>query len=200
MTSSNGSIYRVTGPLCGNSPATGEFPSQRPVTRSFAVFFDLRLNKELSTQSICRWFKTPSRSLWRQCNVALLWRQASCRPLRLCNGSDCQWLMKMTEIPTGHVIPQPVATEAIPTFISNNQSQKDAGAGLEAVSLIVNWNKFQINCNENSKLFIQENMFENVVCEMAAILSWPHYIDSLFKPQCAILATVWGSIYPRINR
>ena len=32
--------------LCaGNSPVTGEFPAQRPVTRSFAVSFDLRLNK-----------------------------------------------------------------------------------------------------------------------------------------------------------
>ena len=29
----------------GNSPVTGEFPAQRPVTRSFDVFFDLRLNK-----------------------------------------------------------------------------------------------------------------------------------------------------------
>ena len=31
-----------------NSPVTGEFPSQRPVTRSFEIFFDLRLNKRLS--------------------------------------------------------------------------------------------------------------------------------------------------------
>ena len=32
--------------LCaGNSPVTGEFPAQRPVTRSFDVFFDLRLDK-----------------------------------------------------------------------------------------------------------------------------------------------------------
>ena len=31
--------------LCaGNSPVTGEFPSLRPVTRSFDFFFDLRLN------------------------------------------------------------------------------------------------------------------------------------------------------------
>ena len=29
----------------GNSPVTGEFPAQRPVTRSFDVFFDLRLNE-----------------------------------------------------------------------------------------------------------------------------------------------------------
>ena len=50
MTSSFGNIFRVTDHLCGNSPATGEFPTQRPVTRSFDVFFDLRLNKYLSKQ------------------------------------------------------------------------------------------------------------------------------------------------------
>ena len=55
--------------LCAwNSPATGEFPSQRPVKRSFDVFFDLRPNKRLGKQSIRRWFETQSRSLWRHCN------------------------------------------------------------------------------------------------------------------------------------
>ena len=76
MTSSNGNMFRVTG-FCvenspvtaGKSPVTGEFPSHRPVTRSFHVFFDLRLNKRLSKQSRRRWFETPSRSLWRHCNV-----------------------------------------------------------------------------------------------------------------------------------
>ena len=34
-----------------NSPITGEFPSHRPVTRSFGVFFDLCPNKRLSKQS-----------------------------------------------------------------------------------------------------------------------------------------------------
>ena len=69
MTSSNGNISRVTGPLCaGNSPVTGEFPAQRPVTRSSDVFFDLRLNKRLSKQSLGWWFPTPSRSIWRHCN------------------------------------------------------------------------------------------------------------------------------------
>ena len=35
--------------LCtGNSPVTGKFPSQRPMTRNFVVYFDLRLNKRLS--------------------------------------------------------------------------------------------------------------------------------------------------------
>ena len=40
MTSSNGNIFRVTGPLCGEFTGPGEFPAQRPVTRSFDVFFD----------------------------------------------------------------------------------------------------------------------------------------------------------------
>ena len=35
----------------GNSPVTGEFPSQRPVTRSFDVFSDLLLKKRLSKLS-----------------------------------------------------------------------------------------------------------------------------------------------------
>ena len=53
------------------SAVTGEFPSQKPVTRSFGVFFDLRQNKRLSKQSRRRWFETPSRSLWRHCNVLI---------------------------------------------------------------------------------------------------------------------------------
>ena len=67
MTSSNGNIFRVTGPLCGEFTGPGEFPTQRSVTRSFGVFFDLRLNKRLSKQPWGWWFETPSWSLWRQC-------------------------------------------------------------------------------------------------------------------------------------
>ena len=69
MTSSNGNIFRVTGPLCGEFTGPGEFPTQRPVTRSFDVFFDLRLNKPLSKQSWGWWFETLLRSLWRHRNV-----------------------------------------------------------------------------------------------------------------------------------
>ena len=57
MTSSNGTIFRSRW-----------IPAQRPVTRSFDVFFDLRLNKRLSKQPWGWWFETPSWSLWRQCN------------------------------------------------------------------------------------------------------------------------------------
>ena len=68
MTSSNGNIFRVTGLCVGNLPVTGEFPTQRPVTRSFDVFFDLRLNKRLSKQWWGWWVETPSSPLWRRCN------------------------------------------------------------------------------------------------------------------------------------
>ena len=50
-------------------PIIGEFPAQRLVKRNFDVFFDLNLNQQLSQQWRRRWFETPSRSLWRHCNV-----------------------------------------------------------------------------------------------------------------------------------
>ena len=69
--------------LCaGNSLVTTEFPSQRPVMRSFDVFFDLRLNKRLSKQSGSWWFETPSRSFSRQCNI---------RPKRAFTGYISHW-------------------------------------------------------------------------------------------------------------
>ena len=55
--------------LC-DSPSSGEFPSKRPMTRSFDVFFDLRLNKRLSKQSRRRWFERPSHLLWCHSNAA----------------------------------------------------------------------------------------------------------------------------------
>ena len=51
----------------------GEFHTQRPVTRSFDVFFDLRPNKRLSKQSWGWWFETLSCSWWRHrngCNIS----------------------------------------------------------------------------------------------------------------------------------
>ena len=98
--------------LCvGNSPVTGEFPSQRPVTHSFDVFFDLSLSKRSSKQSGCQLIEIPSCSLWWQSNV--------------------KW---------------------------------------------------------NSYIFVQENAFENIVCEMAAILfpSVEIRTDMEFKVTCLL--------------
>ena len=69
MTSSNGNIFHVTGPLCGEFTGDLWNPSHRPVTRSFDAFLDLRLNKRLSKHPIHHWFEAPSRSLEHHCNA-----------------------------------------------------------------------------------------------------------------------------------
>ena len=56
----------------GNWPVPGEFPTQRPVTRSFDAYFDLRPNKRLSKQSWGWWFETQSRPLWRHRNYFMV--------------------------------------------------------------------------------------------------------------------------------
>ena len=70
--------FSVLLALCaGNSTVSGEFPSQRPVTRSFDVFFDLRLDKRLSKQSWGWWFETPS---WEIAFENVKWKMATILP------------------------------------------------------------------------------------------------------------------------
>ena len=78
-----GNIFRVPGPLCGEFIGPGEFPTQRPVTRNFDVFFDLRLNKRLNKQPRGWSFETPSWSVWRHCNVVGRGEQHDTRKYRL---------------------------------------------------------------------------------------------------------------------
>ena len=66
MTSSNGNFSVLISLGEGNPSVTGEFPSQRLVTRSFDVFFDQRLNKQW-------WSDTPSRSFVRHWNDYFWW-------------------------------------------------------------------------------------------------------------------------------
>ena len=62
-------IFSMLLALCaGNSLVTGEFPTQRPVTRSFDVSFHLHPNKCLCKQLKHQWFETPSSSLLHHCN------------------------------------------------------------------------------------------------------------------------------------
>ena len=63
----------------GNSPVPGEFPTQRPVTRRFDVYFDLRPNKRLSKQSWVWWFETLSRPLWRHRNAQFTYTVKYCQ-------------------------------------------------------------------------------------------------------------------------
>ena len=92
MTSSNGNIFRVTGPLCGEFAGLGEFPTQRPVTRSFDVFFDLRLNKRLSKQPLGWWFETPAWSLWRHRNAIMVCLELANDEIAYGTGRQCHYL------------------------------------------------------------------------------------------------------------
>ena len=73
MTSSDGIIFRVTGHLYGEFTGPRWIPTQRPVKRSFDVYFDLRPNKRLSKQPWGWLFETPSRPLWRHRNALITW-------------------------------------------------------------------------------------------------------------------------------
>ena len=76
-------FFALLAICAGNSPVPGEFPAQRPLTRSFDVFFDQRLDKRLSKQSWGWWFETLSLPLWRHRNtlwsfhVILTWNNVS---------------------------------------------------------------------------------------------------------------------------
>ena len=90
MMSSNGNIFRVTGHLCGEFTGPGEFPAQRPVTRSFDVSFDLHPNKRLSKQWWGWWLETPSCPLWRHRNAR--WHMAKAPPPGQVNMNSVVWL------------------------------------------------------------------------------------------------------------
>ena len=62
-------IFSALLAICaGNSPVTGEFPAQRPVTGSLMFSLICTGNKRSSKQSRGWWFETPSCPLWRHCN------------------------------------------------------------------------------------------------------------------------------------
>ena len=60
----------------GNSPIIREFPSQRPVTRSFDVFFDLRLNKRL-TLSVSNIKTNVSRNFHEVFRISPAWKKVT---------------------------------------------------------------------------------------------------------------------------
>ena len=70
MTSSNGNIFRVTGPLCGEFIGHRWIPHHKGQWRG-ALMFSLicaRTNGWENTRDE-KWFERPSHSLWRHCNV-----------------------------------------------------------------------------------------------------------------------------------
>ena len=90
----------------GNPPVTGGFPSQRPVTRSFDAFFDVRLKKRLYSER-------PRGAGFRSVNPAERWRENPARALARAGFSqhlECG-IHRSESSPEGSfaLIPRPVA-------------------------------------------------------------------------------------------
>ena len=95
----------------GNSPVPDEFPAQRPVTRSFDVFFDLHPNKQLSKQWWGCWFETPSWSLWRHRNgiCGVIGNQSGLEQVTFLYNWNSNWspclYWKLHRVPRRHTSP-----------------------------------------------------------------------------------------------
>ena len=64
-------------------------------------------------------------------------------------------------------------------------------------------NKFQWNFNRNSNIFIQENAIENVVCEMASILSRPQCVNVIVintGSSSVVVVISFGAYLPLAHR
>ena len=103
-------------------------PTQRPGTRSFDVFVDLRLNKRLSKQSWGWWFETLSHPLWRHRNDVMmsswhsvytayhkLWDTPPCHVSR----SDLKWYLK-SSTPVIAMIEIINQTLTLPVYVLEN--------------------------------------------------------------------------------
>ena len=79
MTSSNGNIFHVTGPLWGEFTGQWGIPIKKASDAELWCFLWSAPDKQLCKQSRRWWFETPSRSLWRHCSV-----KGSCLCAYLC--------------------------------------------------------------------------------------------------------------------
>ena len=143
MPSSNGNIFRVTGHLCGESPVSGEVPAQRPVARSFDIFFDLRLNKRLSKQSWSWWFETLSCPLWRQCDEVNAMAADGQLPGQIIRSPANKLLLVTTE-------------PWLP------------GCRISNSCAVVNWQKCQYSFQVSSKWFSKWEIIDNVIIDKNA--------------------------------
>ena len=123
-----GTFSALLAICAGNSPVPGDFPTQRPVTRSFDVYFDLRLNKRLCKQSWGWWFNTLLCPLWRHsnekriytcicvcecamgCTVSHQFNQVSCTRLSITLRSYQQTYDKFQHIPIWLIMCQHIVT------------------------------------------------------------------------------------------
>ena len=158
-------------PICtGNSPVPGEFPTQKPVTRSFDVFFDLRSNKRLSKQWRGWWFETESYPLWRHRNVHGRIR---------CSTSHHSMYPQNSMTPLSLLISFPIALEFSRKYVY-------------AKSLITTFCYHRVwNINNAFQVF---SMFESQECQLRWVVSflcWYVIVPKQYKRLKIILQYVW---------
>ena len=86
----------------GNSPASGEFPAQRPVTLSFDIFFDLCLNKRLRKQLGGWWFETLSRPLYVIVMICFVIERVICSEAYILYTIDYRYMIQNDIVHTTH--------------------------------------------------------------------------------------------------
>ena len=91
MTSSNGNIFRVTGPLWGEFTGNRWIPLTKASDAELWCSLCSGLEQRLSKPSRCLWFETPSRPLWRHCNGQSWQSQMSWR--KICIRSSATTMM-----------------------------------------------------------------------------------------------------------
>ena len=95
------------------------------------------------------------------------------------------FMMKCPEINSSHpnaaYMPQWIGSALVKIMACSVAAYSAPSHYLNQCCVIVNWtlrNKLQWNSNQNIKLFIHENAFENIVCDMVAILSWGRWVNA----------------------
>ena len=129
------------------------------------------LKRLLNNQSSCRWFETPWRLCGtRHCDYQMNWCYHWVRVTHICVGNLVQ-----------HCFRQWLVACSAP------------GQYLNQCWNIVNWtlgDKLQWKFNRNLNTLIHENAFENVIWEIAAILSRPQCVKCCTTREISVLCSV----------
>ena len=149
--------------LCaGDSPVPGEFPTQRPVKRSFDVYFDLRPNKRLSKQWRGWWFETQSCSQDTCCECfSSEWFRDDCCPEHVLLPTLVSLQQKIHRFPPVDRKVSEGILYNIQCFGMQGKCVLDA-AGTVLVSLLIISQSFTFTCGWSSNLtFYPRGMFRS---------------------------------------
>ena len=166
-----------------NSPVPGDFPIQRPMTRSFYVFFDLRPNyvffdlrpnKQLSKHWWGWWFETPSRPLWRHCNDIFLNSDGQPRRWCTCSASSSKmpvratWCCSSSTCSSASTPQPPHSTSVCPSSPIERSANAVIGPNIK---WLLFWNVFQISfpwLNISTKLY--SGAFHRITLSSVALM------------------------------